>query len=90
VASTARGSLDMLRENQLAPAANKSDSARTLAKHTLLCLEIRKYTQIPIGQTCRRCGIGPDKSACGTRRAVVAASFFPDHGQSTWRVLKDM
>ena len=30
------------------------------------------------------------KSACGTRRAVVAASFFPDHGQSTWRVLKDM
>src|SRR5205807_1108975 len=38
---------DMLRENQLAPAANKSDSARTLAKRTFLCLEIRKHHANP-------------------------------------------
>ena len=38
---------DMLRENQMAPAANKSDSARALAKRILLCLEIRKHHAKP-------------------------------------------
>lgn len=61
-----------------------------------LLFELRKkYSAQPVlpNQTSAGCSvvaIGNLKSACGTRRAVVAASFFPDHGQSTWRVLKDM